>query len=76
MNKKRHHYIPRAYLKSFGDDEGKVRVYIKDEPDRFIHQSPDNLGFHKYYYSQPLPEGGKDHNTLEDLFGELAACRA
>jgi hypothetical protein len=71
MDKKRHHYVPRAYLKAFRDIEGKVRVYMKDDPDRFIHQSPDNFGFHKYYYSQPLQEGGKDHNTLEDFFSEL-----
>ncbi len=73
MDKKRHHYIPKAYLKYFCDEQGKVRVYLKDDPDKFIHQSPDNTGFHKYYYSQPLPEGGKDHNTLEDLFSELEA---
>lgn len=71
MIKKRHHYIPRAYLKFFCDEKGKVRVYLKDNPDKFIHQSPDNTGFHKYYYSQPLPKSGKDHNTLENLFSEL-----
>lgn len=73
MDKKRHHYLPKAYLKYFCDEQGKVRVYLKDDPGKFIHQSPDNTGFHKYYYSQPLPEGGKDHNTLEDLFSELEA---
>jgi len=73
VNKKRHHYVPIAYLKNFCDEEGKIRVYLKDNPDKIIHQSPDNTGFHKYYYSQPLPEGGKDHNSLEDLFSELEA---
>jgi hypothetical protein len=33
--------------------------------------SPDNTAFHKYYYSQPTPEGGKDHNVLEDLFSKV-----
>lgn len=71
MVRKRHHYVPSAYLKFFCDEQGKVRVYLKDDPDKIIHQSPDKTGFHKYYYSQPLPDGGKDHNSLEDLFSEL-----
>jgi len=71
MDKKRHHYVPKAYLKFFCDEQGKVRMYIKDDPGKFVYQSPDNAAFHKYYYSQPLPEGGKDHNTLEEFFSSL-----
>jgi hypothetical protein len=71
MNKKRHHYVPKAYLNSFCDEQGRVRVYLKDDPHKSIHQSPDNVGFHKYYYSQPLPKDGRDHNTLEDTFSEI-----
>ena len=73
MVKKRHHYVPKAYLNFFCNEEGKVRMYLKDDPDKVIHQAPDNAGFHKYYYSQPLPEGGMDHNALEDAFSELEA---
>ena len=36
-----------------------------------IQLSPDNVGFHKYYYSQPRPDGGKDHNALEDCFSSM-----
>ena len=68
MDKKRHHYVPKAYLRSFCDDTGKVLVYRKDDPSKAIPLSPDNTAFHKYYYSQPTPEGGKDHNALEDFF--------
>ena len=71
MNKKRHHYIPKAYLKSFCDDEGKVLVYRKDNPHKAIPLSPDNTAFHKYYYSQPRPDGEKDHNALEDCFSNI-----
>ncbi|MCG8512156.1 MAG: DUF4238 domain-containing protein [Rhodospirillales bacterium] len=71
MNKKRHHYVPKAYLKSFCDEGGKVRIYRKDAPQKIIHQSPDNTGFHKYYYSQPLPGGGRDNDSLEDLFSKF-----
>ena len=73
MNKKRHHYVPKAYLKFFCDDKGKIRVYLKDHPRKTIYQAPDNVAFHKYYYSQPLPEGGKDHSALEDFFSKLEA---
>ena len=68
MDKKRHHYVPKAYLKFFCDDTGKVLVYRKGDPSKAIPSSPDNTAFHKYYYSQPTPEGGKDHNALEDCF--------
>ena len=71
MNKKRHHYVPKAYLKSFCDEDGKVCVYRKDTPDKSIHQSPNKFGFHKYYYSQPLPEGERDNNSLENLFSKF-----
>ena len=71
MNKKRHHYIPKSYLKVFCDDAGQVRVYRKDDPCKAIQLSPDNTGFHKYYYSQPRPDGEKDHNALEDCFSKL-----
>ncbi len=68
MDKKRHHYVPKAYLRFFCDDTGKVLVYRKDDPAKAIPLSPDNTAFHKYYYSQPTPDGGKDHNALEDCF--------
>lgn len=66
--KKRHHYVPKAYLRAFCDSGGKLRVYRKDEPARPLHMSPDNVAIERYYYSQPRPDGSTDHNTLEDLF--------
>ncbi len=73
MTKKRHHFVPKAYLKSFCDDDGKLHVYRKNEPEKEIRLSPDNTGFHKYFYSQPLPDGGRDHDKLEDFFSEYEA---
>jgi hypothetical protein len=70
MDKKRHHYVPKAYLRSFCDDTGKLLVYRKDEPSRAITLSAENAALQKYYYSQPTPEGGADHNTLEDFFSK------
>lgn len=71
MTAKRHHYVPKAYLRYFCDKQGRVQVYLKDDPDRVIHQTPDNTGFHKYYYSQPSPEGGRDDESLEKAFSTL-----
>jgi len=71
MTKKHHHYLPKAYLKAFCDAKGKVCLYRKDNPGQLIHQRPGKVCFHRYYYSQPLSEGGKDHDRLEDLFSKL-----
>ena len=71
MKKKRHHYIPKSYLKFFCDNSGHVLVYRKDDPCKAISLSPDNIGFHKYYYSQPKSDGGEDHNSLEDCFSQI-----
>jgi Protein of unknown function (DUF4238) len=71
MDKKRHHYVPKAYLRPFCDETGKVLVYRKDDPSKAIPLAPDNTAFHKYYYSQPTPEGGIEHNALEDCFSRI-----
>jgi len=39
--KKRHHYVPRAYLRFFADESGKLRVCLKDQPGKVLYQSPD-----------------------------------
>lgn len=70
MKKKKQHYVSVAYLKAWCDVDGKVRIYRKDDPYKVIRQSPENFGFHKYYYAQPLPDGERDYNTLDDFFSE------
>ncbi|CAN7547071.1 DUF4238 domain-containing protein [Caballeronia sp. LjRoot31] len=65
---KRHHFIPKAYLKAFCDSSGRLLVYRKDAPLPPLRVSPDATQFRRYYYSQPIPEGGQDNNTLEALF--------
>lgn len=71
MDKKRHHYIPKAYLKSFCDETGKVLVYRTEDPSKAIPLSPDNVALRRYYYSQPTPEGGIEHNAPEDVFSKI-----
>jgi Protein of unknown function (DUF4238) len=69
--KKRHHFIPITYLNKFADTEGKVFAYRKDDPQTALHLRPDAIAFERYYYSQPLPDGGRDNNKLENFFGTI-----
>jgi hypothetical protein len=69
--KKRHHYIPITYLNNFTDNAGKVLAYRKDEPQTALYLRPDAIAFERYYYSQPLPDGGRDNNKLENFFGTI-----
>ncbi|MEJ2802017.1 DUF4238 domain-containing protein [Comamonadaceae bacterium PP-2] len=68
---KRHHYIPKAYLKAFCGSDGKLCVYRKDAPTEPLHQVPNATQFRKYYYSQPMPKGGQDNNSLEAVFSTV-----
>lgn len=68
---KRHHFIPKAYLKAFCDSNGRLLVYRKDAPSPPLRVSPDATQFRRYYYSQPTAEGGQDNNTLEALFSTI-----
>lgn len=67
-NKKKHHVVPATYLDGFTDNTGKLYEYRKDDPKNPRYNSPRELGHRRYYYSQPMPNGGMDHNTLEDFF--------
>lgn len=48
-----------------------VTVYRKNAPDRPYRQIPEEVGFQRYYYAQPLPDGDRDTNRIEDGFSEL-----
>ena len=74
QQKKRHHFVPKAYLKAFANQGGQVLVYRKDNPGRALPARPDTTQFERYYYSQPLPEGGHDNNALEDIFCEVESA--
>ena len=69
--KKKHHYVPESYLKAFCGTDEQLAVYRKDAPTEPFRSRPGEVAFHKYYYAQPLPDGGRDTNRLEDLFSEL-----
>jgi hypothetical protein len=69
--KKKHHYTPVTYLKGFADATGRVFAYRKDHPEVALHKLPEDIGFENYYYAQPLPDGGRDSDTLEDFFSTI-----
>lgn len=68
---KRHHVVPKAYLKAFSDEKGRLLVYRKDSPSTPLHVAPDATQFRRYYYSQPTPGGGRDNNSLETVFSNV-----
>ena len=68
--KKAHHFVPITYLNEFTNENGSLRIYQKEAPNKEIWRKPINTGFRNYYYSQPTPEGTWDNNTLEDHFSE------
>ncbi|HEV2302028.1 MAG TPA: DUF4238 domain-containing protein [Stellaceae bacterium] len=74
MQKKRHHYIPITYLNGFTDAAGKIFAYRKDDISKPLHVQPNQIAFERYYYSQPLADGGRDNNSLEDFFSTVEAA--
>ena len=71
MEKKRHHFVAETYLSYFCNDARKLCVYFKDKKGEFQFIIPDAIGFEKYYYSQPLPGGGRNNNAIEDFFEKI-----
>lgn len=69
--KKRHHYVPITYLNGFNDASERIFAYRKDKPQNALHLKPSEIAFERYYYSQPLPDGGRDNNALEDFFSTV-----
>lgn len=69
--KKRHHYVPEAYLRAFCGTDGMVKVYPKEKRAKPFSVSPKGTGVRRYYYSQPTPDGGVDNNRLEDFFSTI-----
>jgi Protein of unknown function (DUF4238) len=71
MEKKRHHFVAESYLTSFCNDDEKLCVYFKEKAGDFQFIRPDAIAFEKFYYSQPLPEGRRDNNSIEDFFSKI-----
>lgn len=74
QDKRRHHFVPVAYLKHFADADGKIFAYRKHTDQREpIHTLPKNVALTWDYYAQPKPDGTWDYNAIENMFANLEA---
>jgi len=70
-NNKRHHFVSVTYMNGFLDADGRVQAYRTDEPARPLHVSPGSIGYEKFYYSQPMPDGTRENHRYEDLWNAV-----
>lgn len=64
-NPKRHHYLPRFYLKRFAAHD-LLWVYDRQQQ-RLRHEHPNSIAVERYYYSLTNGDGTKDHLVEEWL---------
>lgn len=71
MDKKKHHYLPKHYLKGFAEAPifDKIWVYEKGKQKTFCTNLL-NAGMENHYYTDITPEGVKDTNTCENWLAE------
>jgi Protein of unknown function (DUF4238) len=72
VKKRRHHYLPRFYLRNFASQhpKGKLWVYTKDAGS-FRAASPRDLAIEKDYHTVVRRDGVVDRNTIEDTVASL-----
>ena len=70
-NNKRHHFVSMTYMNGFLDAVGRVHAYRTDEPSTPLHVPPASIGYKKFYYSQPLPDGTRENHRFEDLWNAV-----
>lgn len=70
-NNRRHHFISVVYMNGFADDRGRVQVYRCEAPEDPHPMNPRAIGFERDYYSQPLPDGGRENHRFEDLWNTI-----
>jgi hypothetical protein len=70
---RKHHFVSVTYMDGFTDDRGRVQVYRAEEPEKPHPTQPSATGYERQYYSQPLPEGGHEHHSFEDLWSCVEA---
>lgn len=77
MAKRRHHYIPQFYLRNFGDQKVKGRIwrYPKKGGSPFC-AGPADLGVEKDYHTFTRADGTKDTDSIEDDFSKIEDAAA
>jgi len=63
---RKHHYLPRHYLRGFADSDGGFFVYDK-HTGKIFHTSPDAAFFENDLNTVELPDGNQS-DFLEDLY--------
>jgi hypothetical protein len=71
MPKKRHHYIPRFYLKGFTlkNEVDKIWVYPKNGDHPYVTNIA-NVALENHFYSTISENNTKDSNTIEDYLAQ------
>ena len=70
QNKRKHHFLPKCYLKNFADLDKKIWAYRLEDPACPFQRKYENFGHIRDYYSQLKPDGTTDYNLLEDFFDD------
>jgi hypothetical protein len=68
---RRHHYVPRTYLRSFAADDGLITVIPKDSKRIPFRTGIVNIAAERDYYAQPKADGNVDFSTIERLFSDV-----
>lgn len=69
--RKRHHFVPVAYLNGWTDKAGMVNAHFADQSGTVRSSRPEAIGFERYYYSIDLPDGSRDNDSFEEMFGRV-----
>ncbi len=74
--KKKHHYIPKFYLKGFANSESNC-LWVYEKGNLEIRQSsPINEGYQKFYHAFLTEDGNRDTNTIENYLEKIEANTA
>lgn len=63
------HFVPKAYLKSFADDDGKVECLFR-QSGQICHITMDKICTKKHMYAK-TGEDGKIDNSIEHMFSDF-----
>ncbi|WP_417465659.1 DUF4238 domain-containing protein [Kordiimonas sp.] len=68
--KRKHHFLPKTYLKNFSDKNGDIWTYRLEQANNPFRVRYEEAGHIRDYYAEPSLKDGIDHNRLEDHFSE------
>ena len=70
--KKRHHFLPKFYLKGFIDPHNPPFIWLYEKGEPLIQKrSPINIAVRKHYHSFVTTAGERDSETVENIFADM-----